>query len=50
MPTKLHFAINAFPLKLLFQYTKSLINIIIADQYLHCFCVPNRRSQLQRTR
>ena len=31
----LHFAENAFALHFLFQRTKRLINIVVADKYLH---------------
>jgi len=33
--TQLHFAIDTFTLQLLFQRTKSLINIVVANHNLH---------------
>jgi hypothetical protein len=36
----LHFAEDAFALHLLFQSAESLINVIVADKYLHVNPVP----------
>jgi len=40
MSAHLHLAENAFPLHLLLERTKRLVNIVVADEYLHgqsCF-------------
>ncbi len=37
MPTKLHFAEDAFALHLLFQSAKCLVNVVVAYGNLHCF-------------
>lgn len=37
MPTKLHFAEDAFTLHLLFQSAKCLVHVVIAYGNLHCF-------------
>jgi hypothetical protein len=35
MTAHLHFAENAFALHLLFQCAKRLVNVVVADEYLH---------------
>lgn len=38
MLLKLHFPKNAFALQFLFQRTKRLIDVVVANTNLHCGC------------
>ena len=49
--TELHLAENAFPLHLLLERLESLIDVVVANEYLHaCIPVVGRRVDTQRGR